>query len=244
MRAVSAGQFLDLLLHLPPTILWLPCTIVLYSAACAAFRYFKKAPIVNPTLLTITGVALLLVCSGTPYRSYFEGVAVLNYLLGTAVVALALPLYRNIGHLRGRCARMFAALLMGSLTSIVVGVSIAAFAHASVFTMLSLAPKSATTAVSIEISRVIGGIPAVTAVLTILTGIVGAVGGPYVLNIASIHAPEARGFALGVASHGIATARAFSECEIAGSFAGLGMVFNACLTALIVPIVMRLFGFA
>jgi len=65
-----------------------------------------------------------------------------------------------------------------------------------------------------------------------------------VLNALRIHAPEGRGFAMGVASHGIATARAFTESEVAGSFAGLGMVLNAVLTALIVPPVVRLFGLA
>jgi putative effector of murein hydrolase len=75
----------------------------------------------------------------------------------------------------------------------------------------------------------------VTATLTILTGIIGAIVGPYILNLCGIRAPEARGLALGVASHGIATARAFSESEVAGSFAGLGMALNAVLTALAVP---------
>jgi len=75
-----------------------------------------------------------------------------------------------------------------------------------------------------------------------MTGIIGAVGGPYVLNATRIHAPEARGFAMGVASHGIATARAFTEGEVAGSFAGLGMVLSAILTALIVPPVVRMLG--
>ena len=75
-----------------------------------------------------------------------------------------------------------------------------------------------------------------------MTGIIGAVGGPYMLNVSRIRTPEARGFALGVASHGIATARAFTESEVAGSFAGLGMVLNAVLTALIVPPTVRLLG--
>ena len=125
-----------------------------------------------------------------------------------------------------------------ALASILVGLGVATLAHASASTVLSIAPKSATAAVSMEISRLIGGAPAVTATLTIMTGIIGAV-----LNALRIHGPEARGFAMGVASHGIATARAFTESEVAGSFAGLGMVLNAVLTALIVPPVVRLFGF-
>jgi len=235
---------LDKLMHLQGALLWLPCTIVLYAVSSSLHRRFNKAPIANPTLLTIAMLVLILACSGVPYKAYFESVAVLHHLLGTAVVALALPLYRNADRLRGRYACMAVALVAGSLASIIVGLSVAALAHASVSTVLSIAPKSATAAVSMEISRLIGGAPAVTATLTIMTGIIGAVGGPYVLNASRIRAPEARGFAMGIASHGIATARAFTESEVAGSFAGLGMVLNAILTALIVPPTVRLLGFS
>jgi predicted murein hydrolase (TIGR00659 family) len=230
--------------HLQGALVWLPCTIVLYAGSSALHRRLDKAPIANPTLLTIAALVLILVGCGIPYETYFESVAVLHYLLGTAVVALAVPLYRNANRLQGRCISIALALVAGSLASIFVGLVVATLGHASASTVLSIAPKSATAAVSIEISRLIGGAPAVTATLTIMTGIIGAVGGPYVLNALRIHAPEARGFAMGVASHGIATARAFTESEVTGSFAGLGMVLNAILTALIVPPTVRLLGFA
>jgi predicted murein hydrolase (TIGR00659 family) len=231
------------LLHLQGALLWLPATLLLYVGSSALHRRLDKAPIANPTLLTIAALVLVLACTGVSYSSYFEGVGVLHYLLGTAVVALALPLYRNARRLRGRCVCMAVALVAGSFASIFVGLFVAILAHASASTVLSLAPKSATAAVSMEISRQIGGLPAVTATLTIMTGIIGAVGGPYVLNGLGIRAPEARGFAMGVASHGIATARAFAEGEVAGSFAGLGMVLNAVLTALLVPPLVRLVGY-
>jgi len=230
------------LLHLEGAVFWLPCTLLLYAGSSALHHRLGKAPIANPTLLTITALVVILAASGVPYKTYFEGVAVIHYLLGTAVVALALPLYRNIGRLRGRYLGMGLALVTGSFASIFVGLLVAILAHASASTILSLAPKSATAAVSMEISRLIGGAPAVTATLTIMTGIIGAVGGPYVLNASRIRTPEARGFAMGVASHGIATARAFTEGEVAGSFAGLGMVLNAILTALIVPPAVRMLG--
>jgi predicted murein hydrolase (TIGR00659 family) len=224
-------------------LFWLPVTLVIYVVSTALYRRCNKAPLLNPTLLTIAGVAPILMISAVPYQKYFEAVAVLHYLLGTAVVALALPLYNNLKRLQGRCLTMALALIAGSLASILVGLAIATLAGASAFAILSLAPKSATAAVSMEIARLIGGAPAITGVLTILTGITGAVAGPYVLDLAQIRTPEARGFALGIASHGIATARAFSEGEIAGSFAGLGMALNAVLTAMIVPFVVRAFGF-
>ena len=234
---------LEKLLHVQGTVLWLPCTVLIFALSSALYQRLNKAPIANPTLLTIATVAAILFSADEPYQNYFEGVSVLHYLLGTAVVALALPLYRNVEKLEGRCASMAVALVAGSLASVLIGLSIAILGHASASTVLSIAPKSATAAVSMEISRLIGGAPAVTATLTILTGIIGAVASPYTLNLFGVQASEARGFALGVASHGIATARAFSESEVAGSFAGLGMVLNAILTALVVPPIIRLIGY-
>jgi putative effector of murein hydrolase len=226
------------------TIFWLPCTLAIYALSIFLFRCSGKSPILNPTLLTIFGVALVLLASGVSYETYFRNVAILHYLLGTAVVALAIPLYRNLERLRGCGLGMACALVAGSFASILVGLAVAIVAGLSTSTILSLAPKSATAAVSIEISSLIGGAPAVTATLTILTGIIGAIAGPYVLNLGGIYAPEARGFALGVASHGIATARAFTESEVTGSFAGLGMALNAVLTALVVPPIVGALGLA
>jgi putative effector of murein hydrolase len=226
------------------TIFWLPCTLAIYAGSVALFRLSGKSPLLNPTLLTIAGVATVLLISGVSYDTYFQDVAILHYFLGTAVVALAIPLHRNLVRLKGRGLSMACALFAGSFASILVGLVVAIVAGLSTSTILSLAPKSATAAVSIEISSLIGGAPAVTATLTILTGIIGAIAGPYVLNLCGIHAPEARGFALGVASHGIATARAFSESEVAGSFAGLGMALNAVLTALAVPPIVGALGLA
>src|SRR5580704_7729795 len=106
--------------------------------------------------------------------------------------------------------------------------------------VLSLAPRSATIAVSMAIAEQIGGIPAVTAVLTVLTGISGALIGGYVLKALRIEDAAARGFSMGLASHGIATARAFQESETAGTFSGLAMALNAVGTALLTPILTRL----
>ena len=219
------------------TALWLPVTLAIYFAANETYRISGKKPLLNPTLLTIAALCALLIIFNVRYTAYFEAVRILHYLLGTAVVALAIPLHRNLQGLMRDWRAILVALLAGSLTSIVAGLTIARALGASPSTLLSIAPKSATTAVSMEIARGIGGIPAVAAALTILTGIIGAVLGPYILTWCGVHSPAARGVALGTASHGIATARAFSECERAGCCASLAMGINAVLTALLVPMI-------
>ena len=219
------------------TTLWLPLTLAIYFAASETYRISGKEPLLNPTLLTIGTVCAVLICFNVRYADYFESVRILHYLLGTAVVALAIPLHRNLQRLMCRWRGITVSLIAGSLTSIISGLLIAKSLGASGSTLLSIAPKSATAAVSMEIARGIGGIPAVTAALTILTGIVGAVLGPYVLTWCGVHSPAARGVALGTASHGIATARAFSESELTGCSASLAMGLNAILTALLVPLI-------
>jgi predicted murein hydrolase (TIGR00659 family) len=226
-------------------VLWLPLTLGVYWMSCELYRRAGKIPLLNPTLLTIVAICSALIGLDVPYPIYFQSVSILHYLLGTAVVALAIPMHRNLRKLTGQLRRITVALVAGSLTSIIGGLLIAKALKASDPILLSIAPKSATAAVSMEIARGIGGLPAVTASLTIVTGIIGAVCGPYILSWARIESPSARGIALGTVSHGIATARAFSESEFAGCCASLAMGLNAILTAIFVPVVlgaMRLIG--
>ncbi len=136
---------------------------------------------------------------------------------------------------------MLAALLAGSTTAIVTALGIARALGVSGETLASLAPKSTTAPVAIGISQAIGGSPTLTAVLVILTGITGAVVATPLLNALRITDWRARGFATGIAAHGIGTARAFQVHQTAGAFAGLGMGLNAVLTAIIAPALLRLF---
>jgi putative effector of murein hydrolase len=107
---------------------------------------------------------------------------------------------------------------------------------------ITMAPKAATTPVSIALSDVAGGIPSLTAVLTILVGILGAVAGPKVLDLARIRDRRARGLALGSVSHGIGTSRALVEDETEGAFAGLAMGLTALATSIVLPLLLALLG--
>jgi putative effector of murein hydrolase len=100
---------------------------------------------------------------------------------------------------------------------------------------MSLAPKSVTTPIAMAVAERLGGLPSLTAVLVIMTGILGAVGARYVYQWLRIEDHAVRGFAIGIASHGIGTARAFQVSEQAGAFAALAMGLNGLVTALSLP---------
>lgn len=219
-----------------------PLTLTLgaYTGAVWIQRLGARSALLNPTLLAIACVVAVLWVLNMDYGWYFSDAQPVHLLLGPAVVALAIPLYRHAPLIRERALDLLTGLTVGSITGIATGLALAWWLGVSHQGLLSVAPKSATTAVSMAVSARIGGIPPVTAVLTILAGITGAVASSYLLNALRIRDPAARGFSMGLASHGIATARAFQESDIAGTFAGLAMGMNAITTAILVPIMLRL----
>lgn len=221
-------------------LLGLTITLIAYLIAQAIYAKARFNPLANPVLTAAAMLVLLLEVTGTPYATYFEGAQFVHFLLGPATVALALPLYRQWPKLRRSAVPLIGGLVAGSLAAIVSAVGVAALFGASHQTIASLAPKSATTPIAMAVAAETGGIPSLTAVLVICTGIFGAVFARSILNMLRIEETAVRGFALGVASHGIGTARAFQISEEMGAFAGLGMGLNGVFTAFIVPVLMPL----
>lgn len=219
-------------------LLGLTLTLVAYLVAINLYARAKHNPLANPVLIAVALVVAALKLTDTPYRVYFEGAQFVHFLLGPATVALALPLYRQWDKLRRGALPLLGGLVAGSLTAIVSAVGIASLLGASRQTVASLAPKSATTPIAMAVADKIGGIPSLTAVLVISTGVFGAVTARWVLNAIRVREADVRGFAIGVASHGIGTARAFQVSEEMGAFAGLGMGLNGVFTAFVVPLLL------
>ena len=217
-------------------LLGLTITLLAYQAAFWLYRRSGLNPLVNPVLVSVTILVLLLTSTGTSYETYFAGAQFVHFLLGPATVALAIPLFLQFRRVRSMLLPVAAGLLAGSLTAALSAIAIARLFGASLPTQLSLAPKSVTTPIAMGIAERIGGIPSLTAVLVIVTGILGAVSGRYVLDAIKVRDPAIRGFAIGVAAHGIGTARAFQVSEQAGAFAALAMGLNGALTALLLPL--------
>ncbi|MHA6326399.1 LrgB family protein [Roseivivax sp. CAU 1753] len=221
-------------------LLWLAVTLAAYVIADRIAEALHRHPVANPVLLAILLIAGILTVSRTPFATYFEGAQFVHFMLGPATVALALPLYDNLARVRRTLLPMLAALVAGSLTAILSALGIAWAMGMRGEALLSLAPKSATAPVALGVSEAIGGEPTLTAVLVILTGITGAIVATPLLNALRVTDWRARGFAVGLAAHGIGTAHAFRVNSTAGAFSGIGMGLNAILTALLAPVVVHL----
>jgi predicted murein hydrolase (TIGR00659 family) len=225
-------------------LLWLTVTVVVYWCAERLFRRSGQFPLLNPVLVSVAALVAVLALSETPYRDYFDGAQFVHFLLGPATVALAVPLRDQAHHLRRYWQPITLALLAGSTTGVVSALALGWLLGLSPETLLSLLPKSVTTPIAMGISEQVGGLPSLTAVLVILTGITGAVLGiPLLIALGLRDQPVAKGFAVGVAAHGIGTARAFQHSDQAGAFAGLAMGLNGALSALLVPLFAWLAGY-
>jgi predicted murein hydrolase (TIGR00659 family) len=230
-------NFRDVWVYLSASpLLHLTLTLVAYQVGLYLYRRANLNPLCNPVFLAIVLVIAVLTTTGTTYATYFDGAQFVHFLLGPATVALAIPLYRQLDRVRRSALAIGASILAGGTVAAVSAVILARALGAAPDSLISLAPKSVTAPVAMGITERLGGLPSLTAVLVIATGILGAMLGPLLLNLIGIKTWDARGLAIGTASHGIGTARALQVNDVAGAFAGLAMGLNAIATALLLPI--------
>lgn len=209
-------------------------TLVVFYAFSELHRR-KRASYTNPVLLSITAIAGILWASGYSYESYMESAVILKFLLGPAVVSLAVPVYKGRKVIVEYWREITAGIAIGGTLAILSAFYTAKLLGGTEEVLLSIALKSVTTAIAIGISEKIGGIPALTAVLVILTGILGNAVGVEILDAAGVRDRIARGLAMGVTSHGLGTARIILDDELAGAVSGLAMALNGVFTSLLLP---------
>lgn len=219
----------------PSPLLWLATTLLAYRIAQAIQRACGGSPLANPVLIAVALMVTLLEATGVPYETYFAGAQFIQFLLGPATVALAVPLARNLGYLRRSFSGVGLALLAGSLTSTLSGVCVVWLLGGGRDIVFSMAPKAVTTPIAMAVAREAGGLPALTAALAIAGGIIAAAIGETVLRRLHVDDWSAHGLAAGVAGSGVAAAQVAPRDGLAAAFAAVGVGLNGLLTAIVVP---------
>lgn len=214
----------------------LTLTLIAYQIGDYLYRRANFHPLVNPVISAILLLILILHFIKLDYATYFNGAQFINFLLGPATVALAIPLYRAYEHIKTASFPIVCSLIAGSILAIVSVVVIAWLFGGTKIVLLSLAPKSATTPIAMSVSHHIGGLASLTAIFVIIAGIFGSLISTPIFNLLKVNDPRARGFATGLVAHAIGTAHKFRINELSGAFAGLAMGINGIATAILVPI--------
>lgn len=220
-------------------LLGLFLTLLGYRLGLEVRRLSRDHALAQPVLVAIVFIGVALTLLDVDYADYLQGAGIIGFFLGPATVALAVPLHRQAHHLGRMFVPMLIALPVGAVVSIVTGVLVVRLLGGDHVLELTMAPKAATTPVSLAVSDTIGGLPSLTAVLAIVVGIVGAVAAPAVLTAVRVRDRRARGLAIGAVSHGIGTSRALREDATEGAFSGLSMGITALLISALVPVVLH-----
>lgn len=220
-------------------LLALVLTLSAYHVGVLAYQRADRHPLANPVAIAVILVALAITLIDMPYAKYFEGAQFVHFLLGTATVALAVPIHQGLEGMRGRMLPLLASLFAGGATSIGSAVGIAKLLGADPAIVGGFYAKSVTAPIAMGVAERIHASPTLTAVFAVTTGILGAVLARFVLNAVGSRAWWQRGFALGVASHGIGTSRAFSVHPEAGGYASLAMGLHGIAGAILIPLIIR-----
>ena len=219
--------------------------LTLTFGAFALFKALQKRTgwvLLNPILLTMFTVILFLKLTGISYETYQEGGKLIEFWLKPAIVALGVPLYLQLEMIKKQWLPILLSQLVGCLVGLVSVILIAKGLGATPEVICSLAPKSVTTPIAMEVSEATGGIPSLSAAVVILVGLFGAVLGFKVMDFGHIKSPIAQGLSMGTASHAIGTSAAMDVSKKYGAYASLGLTLNGIFTALLTPTVLRLLG--
>ncbi len=216
------------------TVFTIVLTIGIYWISLKIYLKIKN-PLLTPLLLSTTAIILILLFSGITFEQYKPGKAIMTFLLGPATVGLALPLYLNRQLLRRMFLPILIGMACGSVSTLTTAVVLAQLSGLDTLLVTSIATKSITAPIAIEISRIIGGDPAIAVAFVIFTGTLGSMIGASFLSFCKISNPVARGLAMGVTSHGQGTAAILQEGQLQGAMAGVAMALSAVFISLIAP---------
>ena len=199
--------------------------------------------VLNPILITIVAQIALLQLTGISYETYEQGGQYIEFWLKPAIVALGVPLYQHLGQIRRQLLPILMSQLVGCLVGLVSVTLIASALGASHEVIVSLAPKSVTTPIAMEVCKTSGGIPSLTAAIVVIVGLFGAIFGFKILEVWHVRNPFSQGISMGTAAHAVGTSRAMEKGETYGAYSSLGLILNGVLTALLTPFVLKLLGF-
>lgn len=193
----------------------------------------------NPILVSIVVLITYLKITGVSYDNYMHAGSMIDFWLQPTIVALGVPLYLQLKAIRQRFVPIILSQLAGCVIGITVCTFVAKWMGGSEAIILSLAAKSVTMPIAIEVTHTLGGMPALTAAVVVFVGLLGNLIGLGVLNLFFVKDAKAQGLSMGAGSHALGTARAWERGKIWGTYSSLGLILSGIVTAILAPLIMK-----
>ena len=217
---------------------WSLLTVAVYFACRWVFLRTRWS-LLHPGLTGILTMAAILESAGRAYGPYEHATAWINWLLGPAVVAMAVPIYQLRQTVHDNARVLAVAIPLGLAFAIVSTPTLLAAAGRARPVVASGALKSITSPVGLRLALDAHVSMDATVAGILLAGMLGATVGIPVMRRLGVRDERALGLALGCTSHGIGVAKALELGRAGGAFASLGMSGTAMLGAMVLPFVLR-----
>lgn len=215
-------------------------TLAAYVLGVRLFKLIRHPSWCPPMLIAAVLIAAIIALLPIGIDDYQRGAAWLMLLLGPATVALAVPLYQQLGQIRALWKPILMTLPLSATLAACYALLIAWTMGAPVEVLASLAPKSVTSPIALSLTEELGGSTALLMGSLMLTGLTAIFSVEWLCRWMSIRDPRLIGLALGINGHALGTVRAFELSSQAGAFASLGMSLTGAFTAIVLPVAWHL----
>ncbi|EJQ48447.1 LrgB family protein [Bacillus mycoides] len=214
-------------------------TVVIYILATKLYKKFTF-PFTLP-VLTVTAIMICIFLTfGISHHEYKEnGGDLLSSFLSPAIVALAIPLFKERKILMKNLLSILIGVAIGIVALISVNVVIGKMLNIDKELILTTIPQLATMPIAVSLAEQIGGIPSMTASFVVVAGITGAIIGPTVLKLFRITSTIGKGVGMGCASHIIGVSRLVKEGEKEATIGSVTMIVTGILISIFVPYGMK-----
>lgn len=199
--------------------------------------------ILNPILISIIIIIAFLSVFKIDFASYHEGNKMIEFFLKPAIVALGVPLYLQLEKIKKQLIPILVSQLAGCIAGVVSVIMIAKLMGASKEIIYSLAPKSVTTPIAIEVSKSIGGLPPLTAAVVIVVGIFGSIFGYEIMKRTRVKSSIAQAISMGTAAHAVGTSKSMGISQTFGAMSSIGLIVNGIFTAILTPYILQIMSY-
>lgn len=212
----------------------------------AAFRVGQlcqakwKSPLLNPILVAAILLIVFLLVTGMDIGVYKAGASTISWLMTPATIALAIPMYEQFQALKKNLKAIAAGVAAGAASCLVMLMAAGLLLKFDRSIIISLMPKSVTTAIGVSLSEMFGGMGAVSTAAIVITGIFANMMGISFCRLFRITNPVAQGVAFGTAGHVIGTSKANELSSLTGAVSSLSLVVAGLLTAVLFPVLTTL----
>lgn len=219
----------------------LGCALVLFGFAGARWLSARLGhpPWASPVLVTALAIIVGLAATGVRLEDFDAATVPLRWLLGPALVALALVIDGNRSLLRAQAVPVLVAVVGGALVGLGSAIALARLLGIDGVLAAALVTKTVTTPFTVAIMTRVDGPVALAAALSVLTGVIGALLVPPAFARLKVIDPAARALGLGVSAHIVGTDWLTRRDARSGGLAALAFVVTGLVAALVVPVAWR-----